>query len=81
MFDDKVMCAGHAGAWSVVNGSPEHAPAIEGIQSFNVLESAGKSYVQIPVDELRKPSAMKLARLDPKNKRNFVILGNDDSAF
>jgi nitrite reductase/ring-hydroxylating ferredoxin subunit len=48
MADDKVVCPFHNAAFSILTGEPEHAPALDGLPVFEVIEKDGKVFVKIP---------------------------------
>mmetsp|Transcript_34079 Transcript_34079/g.24587 ORF Transcript_34079/g.24587 Transcript_34079/m.24587 type:complete len:100 (-) Transcript_34079:1376-1675(-) len=54
LIDDKVMCPAHSAGFSIMTGSPESAPGLDGIPSFPVNERDGKFYVQIPEGKIPK---------------------------
>jgi len=45
LFDDKILCPAHAAGFSVMTGEPEHAPGLDGIPSFPVVEKDGNWFV------------------------------------
>lgn len=75
LFDDKIMCPAHAAGFSVVDGTPEQAPGLDGIPTYRVLEADNKVYVEVPETGLPKKAAMPLTKRDPNNPQHFIIIG------
>ena len=74
LFDDKIMCSYHAATYSVVTGVAENAPGRDGLETYKVVNEGGKWYVIVP-EELKKDVMLPMAKRDPKDTRNFVIIG------
>lgn len=75
LFDDKVLCPAHAAGFSIVTGEPEHAPGLDGIPSFGVVERDGKFFVQLPAGGMPGSKPQALTKRDPENKTHFIIVG------
>ena len=75
LFDDKVLCPAHGAGFSVVDGTPELAPGLNGLPTFPIVEKDGKYFVKVPADKLPGSVAQKLSKRDPNNHNNFVIVG------
>jgi nitrite reductase/ring-hydroxylating ferredoxin subunit len=45
LFDDKVLCPAHGAGFSVVDGTPELAPGLNGLPTFPIVERDGKFFV------------------------------------
>ena len=74
LFDDKLICPAHNAAFSILDGTPEEAPAMNGLQKFEIVEEDGKKFVVIPSDyKGTKPAPM--ATRDESNDSKFVIVG------
>jgi nitrite reductase/ring-hydroxylating ferredoxin subunit len=52
LFDDKVLCPAHGAGFSVVDGTPELAPGLNGLPTFPIVEKDGKYFVKVPADKL-----------------------------
>lgn len=74
MADDKVVCPFHNAAFSILTGEPEHAPALDGIPVFEIVQKGGKTYVKVPYP-LPKKKPMHMAKPDGSDSRRFVIIG------
>lgn len=74
MFDDKVMCPYHAASYSVVTGVAENAPGRDGLETYEVVEEKGRFFAVVP-EALQKKKQLPMAKRDPKDNRNFVIIG------
>lgn len=74
MFDDKVLCPWHAASFSVITGTVENAPGMDGLPIFTITEKDGKAFVTVPVDLPRKHTQT-LAKRDLNDKRRYVIIG------
>ena len=74
LFDDKVLCPWHLAAFSVTTGALEHAPGLDGLPTFKVVEKDGKHFVQIP-EVLPRTEQAPLAKRDPSNPTRYVIIG------
>jgi nitrite reductase/ring-hydroxylating ferredoxin subunit len=48
LIDDKILSPAYGAAFSIQNGTPEQAPALNGIPTFKVTERDNKFYVHIP---------------------------------
>lgn len=75
LFEDKVMCPAHFAGFSIIDGKPEKAPALDGIPSFEIVERNGKSYVVLPEGGLPRKATMPMTKRDPSNNTHFVIVG------
>lgn len=74
LFDDKVICPAHNAAFSIIDGFPEHAPAKDGLQTFEIIERDGKQYVKLP-SNFKDNKVPHMATRDKENKTRFVIIG------
>jgi len=75
LFGDKIMSPHLAASYSVITGAPESAPALDGIPSYKVSLINGKYFVSVPEGKLVKKVSPTLAKRDPEDKRNYVIVG------
>lgn len=67
LFDDKILCPAHGAAFSVTTGAPELAPALDGIPTFEVVESENRHFVKVPVGGFPKSVPQPLSKRDPEN--------------
>jgi NADPH-dependent 2,4-dienoyl-CoA reductase/sulfur reductase-like enzyme/nitrite reductase/ring-hydroxylating ferredoxin subunit len=74
LFDDKVICPAHNAAFSIIDGYPEHAPAKNGLQTFEVTEEGGKLFVKVP-SNFKDSQVIHMATRDEANKTRIVIVG------
>ena len=74
MADDKVVCPFHNAAFSILTGEPEHAPALDGLPVFDIIEKDGKFFVKVPA-QLPKKIPMHMAKPDSSDSWKFVIIG------
>jgi nitrite reductase/ring-hydroxylating ferredoxin subunit len=49
LVDDKVVCPLHSAAFNVTTGAIEHAPGVDGLPKFDIIEKDGKSFVKVPL--------------------------------
>ena len=76
LFDDKVLCPLHTAGFSVVTGAVDGAPGLDGIPKYEVIQEGYKHFVKVPEDGIKQQKqSMPLAKRDPKNTKNFVIIG------
>ena len=57
LFDDKIMSPAYGAAFSIQNGTPEQAPALNGIPTFKITERDNKFYVKIPKEGFQQKVA------------------------
>lgn len=74
LFDDKVLCPFHSAGFNVTTGAPEFGPISDGLAKFEIIEKGGKYYVIVP-DPIPHKITQHMAKRDPKNTKNFVIIG------
>ena len=74
LFDDKVICPAHNAAFSIIDGFPEYAPALNGLPTFEVFEEDGKYFVKLP-SNFKDSQTVEMATRDEANKSRVVIVG------
>ena len=80
LFDDKILCPYHAAGFSVVTGAVNNAPGLDGIPKYEIVKDQNNYYAVVPEDMVHKQS-LPLAKRDPADKRNFVIIGGGAAGF
>lgn len=76
MFDDRVVCALHGASFQVDTGDQLTFPGDDGIPRYDIVTEGSKSYVVVPEGGLRaQKRESKMAKRDPNDERNFVIIG------
>ena len=76
LFDDKVLCPYHAAGFSVVTGAVDSAPGLDGVPKYEIVKQGENFFVKVPEDGIKQQKqTMPLAKRDPNDKRNYVIIG------
>lgn len=74
LLDDKVVCMFHGAAFSLIDGYAEHAPGLDALPTFEIIEEDGKISVKTPYP-LPGSQTMDMAKRDPENTQKYVIVG------
>eukprot|EP00344_Euplotes_crassus_P001726 CAMPEP_0196999556 /NCGR_PEP_ID=MMETSP1380-20130617/4701_1 /TAXON_ID=5936 /ORGANISM="Euplotes crassus, Strain CT5" /LENGTH=629 /DNA_ID=CAMNT_0042416519 /DNA_START=17 /DNA_END=1906 /DNA_ORIENTATION=+ len=74
LLEDKVICPAHNAAFSIVDGYPEYAPALNGLPTYETYEKDGKLFVKLPPN-YKASKQVDMATRDESNKARVVIVG------
>lgn len=70
---DRLLCPWHKSCFRVTDGALLEPPALDGLPRYSVRTADGQILVTVPEPGPRPPKPS--TRLNPANKRRFVILG------
>lgn len=75
LIDRIVKCPWHGASFDVLTGKADISPSINDLETYEIIEENDQLYVKLPSNHKIMGKVPEMAKCDPKNRTNYVILG------